>query len=48
MIRHEEKLRTKDMIGGWSDRQISLRGEEEARTAGRALVEAGYQFDLAD
>ena len=47
MIRHGEKLRLKDSFGSWSDRQLTPRGEDQARTAGRALVEAGYQFDVA-
>ena len=47
MIRHGEKLRLKDSFGSWCDRQLTPRGEDQARTAGRALVEAGYQFDVA-
>lgn len=47
MIRHGEKLKLKDSVGSWCDRQLTARGEEQAGTAGRALAEAGYQFDVA-
>ncbi|MGB5621970.1 MAG: 2,3-bisphosphoglycerate-dependent phosphoglycerate mutase, partial [Gammaproteobacteria bacterium] len=32
---------------GWSDVDLNARGREQARVAGRLLLEAGYEFDVA-
>ena len=37
----------KNLFTGWTDVDLTEKGIEEAREAGRTLAEAGYEFDLA-
>ncbi|HOO27657.1 MAG TPA: 2,3-diphosphoglycerate-dependent phosphoglycerate mutase, partial [Lachnospiraceae bacterium] len=36
----------KNLFTGWTDVDLSKKGKEEAKTAGRLLKEEGYDFDL--
>jgi 2,3-bisphosphoglycerate-dependent phosphoglycerate mutase len=48
LLRHGESTWNKEnRFTGWTDVDLSERGREEAREAGRLLKEAGYQFDIA-
>ncbi|CAK8673458.1 phosphoglycerate mutase 1-like [Clavelina lepadiformis] len=48
MIRHGESEWNKlNKFCGWFDADLSEKGVEEAKSAGVALKEAGYQFDMA-
>lgn len=48
MIRHGESLWNKDnRFCGWFDSDLSEKGIAEAHAGGKALKEAGYQFDVA-
>ncbi|HEY2907116.1 MAG TPA: 2,3-diphosphoglycerate-dependent phosphoglycerate mutase, partial [Vicinamibacterales bacterium] len=48
LIRHGESTWNKEnRFTGWTDVDLSDRGREEAREAGRLLREGGYIFDLA-
>src|SRR5262249_53462062 len=48
LLRHGESTWNKEnRFTGWTDVDLSERGREEAREAGRLLKEAGYQFDVA-
>jgi 2,3-bisphosphoglycerate-dependent phosphoglycerate mutase len=48
LIRHGESTwNQENRFTGWVDVGLSERGMAEARAAGRALLEAGYVFDLA-
>lgn len=48
LLRHGESTWNKEnRFTGWTDVDLSEKGVEEARAAGRALKEAGYVFDEA-
>ena len=48
LLRHGESTWNKEnRFTGWTDVDLSDRGRDEAREAGRLLKEGGYQFDLA-
>jgi 2,3-bisphosphoglycerate-dependent phosphoglycerate mutase len=48
LIRHGESVWNREnRFTGWADVDLSDRGREEARKAGRLLKEQGYAFDLA-
>ena len=48
LLRHGESTWNKEnRFTGWTDVDLSERGREEAREAGRLLREGGYVFDLA-
>jgi 2,3-bisphosphoglycerate-dependent phosphoglycerate mutase len=48
LLRHGESTWNKEnRFTGWTDVDLSDRGREEAREAGRLLREGGYIFDLA-
>jgi 2,3-bisphosphoglycerate-dependent phosphoglycerate mutase len=48
LIRHGESEWNKaNLFTGWTDVDLSEKGIEEAHTGGRALLEAGYNFDVA-
>ncbi len=48
LLRHGESVWNKEnLFSGWTDVDLSDRGREEAREAGRALKELGISFDLA-
>ena len=48
LLRHGESTWNKEnRFTGWTDVDLSDRGREEAREAGRLLREGGYVFDLA-
>jgi 2,3-bisphosphoglycerate-dependent phosphoglycerate mutase len=48
LVRHGESLWNKEnRFTGWTDVDLSEKGVEEAKAAGRALKEAGYSFDVA-
>src|SRR5512140_1506233 len=48
LLRHGESTWNKEnRFTGWTDVDLSERGREEAREAGRLLKEGGYVFDLA-
>ena len=48
LLRHGESTWNKEnRFTGWTDVDLSERGREEAREAGRLLKDAGYQFDVA-
>ncbi len=48
LLRHGESTWNKEnRFTGWTDVDLSERGREEARAAGRLLKEGGYAFDLA-
>lgn len=48
LVRHGESEWNKlNLFTGWRDVELSERGIEEARKAGRALKEAGFTFDMA-
>ena len=48
LLRHGESVWNKEnRFTGWTDVELSDRGREEAREAGRLLKEGGYVFDLA-
>ena len=48
LLRHGESTWYKEnRFTGWTDVDLSERGREEAREAGRLLKDAGYQFDVA-
>jgi 2,3-bisphosphoglycerate-dependent phosphoglycerate mutase len=48
LLRHGESAWNKEnRFTGWTDVDLSERGREEARAAGRLLREGGYTFDLA-
>ena len=47
LLRHGQSLWNKaNRFTGWVDVDLSTRGIEEARGAGKALKEAGFEFDL--
>ena len=48
LLRHGQSLWNKaNRFTGWVDVDLSQRGIDEARAAGKALKEAGFEFDLA-
>src|ERR687897_3582066 len=48
LLRHGESVWNKEnRFTGWTDVDLSDRGREEARAAGRLLKSGGYAFDLA-
>src|SRR5215212_8782981 len=48
LLRHGESLwNNENRFTGWTDVDLSDRGRDEARAAGRLLREGGYAFDLA-
>jgi 2,3-bisphosphoglycerate-dependent phosphoglycerate mutase len=48
LLRHGESLwNQENRFTGWTDVELSAKGEVEARRAGQLLKQAGYFFDLA-
>ena len=48
LLRHGESIWNKEnLFTGWTDVDLSDKGREEAREAGRILKEQGYLFDVA-
>ncbi len=48
LVRHgQSEWNEKNLFTGWRDPGLTEQGKEEARAAGRALKEKGYQFDVA-
>jgi 2,3-bisphosphoglycerate-dependent phosphoglycerate mutase len=48
LLRHGESTWNKEnRFTGWTDVDLSERGREEAKAAGRLLKEGGYSFDIA-
>jgi 2,3-bisphosphoglycerate-dependent phosphoglycerate mutase len=48
LLRHGESTWNKDnRFTGWTDVDLTDKGREEAREAGRLLKEAGFEFDVA-
>jgi 2,3-bisphosphoglycerate-dependent phosphoglycerate mutase len=48
LLRHGESVWNKEnLFTGWTDVDLSEKGREEAKQAGRLLKEQGYTFDLA-
>ena len=48
LLRHgQSRWNLENRFTGWTDIDLSEKGIEEARTAGRLLKESGYQFDTA-
>lgn len=48
LLRHGQSLWNKqNRFTGWADVDLSKRGVKEARAAGAALKQAGFEFDLA-
>ena len=47
LLRHgESEWNLENRFTGWTDVDLSAKGAEEARAAGKALKEAGYDFDI--
>ena len=48
LVRHGESVwNARNLFTGWRDVELTTRGEEEARAAGRLLREDGFRFDVA-
>lgn len=48
LVRHGESIwNQENRFTGWTDVDLSGKGREEAREAGRLLKDAGYSFDVA-
>jgi len=48
LIRHgESQYNVQNLFTGWSDPDLTDKGIQEAKAAGRLLKDAGYTFDLA-
>ena len=48
LLRHGESVWNREnRFTGWTDVDLTPRGEEEARRAGRLLAQAGHSFDVA-
>lgn len=48
MVRHgESEWNQKNLFCGWYDADLSPKGVQEAKNAGKALRDAGYKFDIA-
>ena len=47
MLRHGESAwNQENRFTGWKDVNLTAKGEEEARAAGRLLAAEGYDFDV--
>jgi len=47
LIRHGQSIWNKDnLFTGWTDVELSQQGEEEARSAGKLLMQRNYDFDF--
>ena len=47
LLRHGESTWNKEnRFTGWTDVDLTDKGRDEARTAGRLLKEGGFSFDL--
>lgn len=48
LLRHGESAWNREnRFTGWTDVDLTEKGEDEARTAGRLMKDAGFQFDIA-
>ncbi|MGR9046924.1 MAG: 2,3-diphosphoglycerate-dependent phosphoglycerate mutase [Gammaproteobacteria bacterium] len=48
LIRHGESVwNQENLFTGWTDVDLSNKGTEEAKNAGKLLAQEGYQFDVA-
>jgi 2,3-bisphosphoglycerate-dependent phosphoglycerate mutase len=48
LLRHGQSIWNKQArFTGWADVDLTPKGITEARTAGQALLKAGYVFDVA-
>ncbi|GLV38453.1 Phosphoglyceromutase 78 [Carabus blaptoides fortunei] len=48
MVKHGETTwKNMELISGWFDPTLTRTGEEDARTAGKALMDADFKFDIA-
>jgi 2,3-bisphosphoglycerate-dependent phosphoglycerate mutase len=48
LLRHGESIWNKEnRFTGWTDVDLSEKGMDEARTAGKIMKESGFQFDVA-
>lgn len=48
LLRHGESAWNKEnRFTGWTDVDLTEKGEKEARTAGKLMKEAGFEFDIA-
>ncbi len=48
LIRHGQSTwNAQNLFTGWTDVDLSKRGIQEARTAGKTLKESGFEFDIA-
>mmetsp|Transcript_17341 Transcript_17341/g.39147 ORF Transcript_17341/g.39147 Transcript_17341/m.39147 type:complete len:257 (-) Transcript_17341:266-1036(-) len=48
LVRHGESTwNNENLFTGWADVPLSPKGEIEARTGGKLIKEAGYEFDVA-
>ena len=48
LVRHGESVWNKEnRFTGWADPNLSEKGEDEARHAGRMIKSAGIKFDIA-
>ena len=48
MVRHGESVNNgNNKFTGWYDADLTEKGIDQAKQAGRILKEAGYQFDIA-
>jgi len=48
LCRHgQSEWNLKNLFTGWTDVDLTAKGIEEAKEAGRTLAEAGYRFDVA-
>jgi 2,3-bisphosphoglycerate-dependent phosphoglycerate mutase len=48
LVRHgQSDWNLKNLFTGWTDVDLTPQGTEEARQAGRSLLQAGYTFDIA-
>ena len=49
LLRHGESIWNKEnRFTGWTDVDLTEKGEEEAARAGDLLKESGFQFDMAN
>lgn len=48
MVRHgESEWNLQNLFCGWYDADLSPKGKEEAKKAGKSLKDANYTFDVA-
>jgi len=48
LVRHgQSDWNLKNLFTGWTDVDLTAQGTDEARQAGRSLLQAGYTFDIA-